>query len=341
MKVSREELLTCLTSVAPGLGKVETEENNTCFNFSEEKLFTYNEHILASCKNPISGIVATVEARPLVELVTKIKDEYLDIQEKDYGDGKPKGLLIKTKGKRAQIVGKDPNDTDVSGVESPDDWSELPTDFSEAVNLVSSCVGNSDDEFHLTCVNVEPDGLSGSDTFQVGFYKIDVPIEESFLVRGEYLSKLVGFSINKISLTKRWAHFKNDFGSQYSFLRYQEDYPDVRKFLDVPEGLQQTTFPGGLEEIVNRAMIFAQEDPAGIRICVTLKDGTLEVKGEGRSGNIQERKKTVYEGDAISFYTDPRIFVKLTKTANEVFVGEKKLVVKSGAFQFVSAFRVA
>lgn len=331
MLVNKAELLMNLESVQPGLATRETVEQGSCFIFQNGKIITYNGEIACRKKLP-AGIVieGAVSAAPLLALLQKLVEEEVDISQTDGA------LVIKGKGRKAEIRTDANVVLPVEQVEKPGAWQDLHEDFCAAIGIVSQCSGKDDaNGFHLTCVHMHPDYLQACDNFQLARYPIKTPITSSKMVKRENIKHVAQLEMTQMAESDTWVHFRNASGLILSCRQYADEFPNLDSVLAIEDGAP-ATLPGGLAEAVDKAKIFSSENPQNDSVRVELRTDQLRLRGEGALGNYEERKKIKYDGPDLAFLIAPDLLVKLTKQHSECEVVKGRLKVNGGKFVYVT-----
>lgn len=329
IRVNRQNLLQALESVAPGLASREVIQQSTCVVFHAGKVFTFNDEVACSRETPLKDFEGAVKAKPLLDLLSKLKEDEIEI------DSTPEEFLVRGKGKKAGIRKEAEILLPVDAVEIPEVWKEMPTDFSEAVSIVSSCASSEESQFVLTCVHLTATHLEATDRYQIARYPIETGIESSMLVRAESIKKIIPLGMTEFSETSSWIHFRNPSGLTLSCRRYLEEYPPLGKFLDV-EGTDPVILPGGLAEVIAVAEIFSAESATGNVIAVDLRNDRVVFEGEGASGWYKEMKKLSYTGDPIRFMIAPKLLLEITKKSNSCSVGPGRLCISAAKFLYTT-----
>lgn len=333
MRANREELLKVFESVRPGLASREILEQSSCLVFDSGRVLTFNDAVACSRKSPLN-IQGAVKAQPLIDLLSKLTEDELEI---DVKDGK---MTIKGLKRRAKLTMEQQVQLPIDSVEVPDAWRDLDPEFSEAVSIVASCASTEESQFELTCVHIHPEWLEACDRFQIARYPMSTGVSQSILVKAESLRKIVGFDMTKVCETGSWIHFSNPAGLVLSCRRYLDAYKDLGRFLDTAD-TEPATLPGGLEEVVHRAEVFSVDNAAGNHIKVGLRPDRVVIAGEGTTGVYEEMKQVAYKGPPIDFLISPKLLVEVAKKQNDIRVGERKICVDGGKFKFMAATEMA
>lgn len=327
-KVNREEFLSKLQSVAPGLAVRENIEQSTCFVFTEGFVFTFND--VVSCRIPLplgDDFAGAVAAKPLLTLLEKLPDDELTISIAD------KELSIVGSLREAGIRIEQEIILDPSLVDQPEEWVNLPDEFCDAVTMVSTCAANDDSAFIRMCVHFHEKYLEACDNFQACRFKIKLGLGE-FLVRRSSLKHVPALGVNEAGITDAWLHMRNPSGLVISCRRDVDEYPPLARIFDV-EG-SPATLPGGLAEAVGRAEIFSAMNADDNKVLIELRSNKIRIKGIGPLGWLRETKKFTYSGPPMEFLIDPRLLVEIGKRQNECIIATDKIKVDGGKWQYVS-----
>lgn len=333
MRVNREHFLGILESVSAGLSAKEVVEQSSCIVFYKDRIFTFNDEILCSAPFKFDGFEGAVVAKPLLDLLSKLKEDEIDISAEN------SEILVKGVGKRSGVRMEAKVNLPVDAVEKPDAWHTLGDDFSEAIGMVQPCASNDESQFVLTCIHFHPDYLEACDRFQIARFPVKTGLQEEILVRATSVMKISGLGMVEISETRSWLHFRNKNDLVFSCRKFQEQYPDLGRFLEKSE-CEKVTLPSGLEEIVSKAEIFTVENSLGNHVTVSIRNDTISVKGEGTSGWYEERKKIAYNADPLEFMIAPKLLLAISKKSNDCFISAGRLLVETGKFRLVMCTKV-
>lgn len=328
MRVNREQFLGTLESVSAGLSTKEAVQQSSCLVFHKNRVYAFNDEILCSAPCNFGDFSGAVVAKPLLDLLSKLKDDDLDITPED------SEILVKGAGKRSGIRMESKVVLPIDEVEVPENWSTLESDFSEAVGTVQSCASGDASQFVLTCVHFHPDYIEACDRFQIARYPIKTSIQEQILVRATSVGKVGALGMSEIAETRSWLHFRNKDGLMFSCRKFQDEYPDLGKYLDNTES-SKVSLPSGLEEVVSRSEIFTADNSVGNHVFVSIRKDMISIKGEGPSGWYEERKKIPYDGEVLEFLIAPKLLTAISKKSNECFVSTGRLLIETGKLRFV------
>lgn len=333
MEIEKKTLLNTLESLRFGLADQNIIEQSSCFVFAGGMVVTFNDELSVRKKFQLPGIQeGAVAGKPLLELVSKLEEEHLDLSIEDGH------LCIRGKGKRrAAITLEKEILLPFQSVDKPGKWIELDSEFSQAISICSECVSRDDDSFDLTCIHITSKFVESSDTFQSCRWSIETDIDDSILIRKETSEALSNLNVTKMSLVDKWVHFTNKDNVLLSCRTYDdaEEYPDLDQCFDVSGS--EISFPQSIIESISKAEIFAKTGDGLIQIKV--KKGYLYVKGMSDLGWYEERKKIDYKGKEFLFFIPPRLLANLITKYRHVIVSKNvdALKVVSDNYQYATS----
>jgi hypothetical protein len=326
MRIKREELINDLEMVKSGISPREFIEQSSCFCFQDGMVITFNDEV-ACRKKTVLRTTGAVQAAALMEILQKVNEPDLKVRENEKGE-----LEFRGKRKAFGIVKDAEIFLPIDRVEIPEKWHPLAPEFTEACSLVHHCVSQDENRFLLTCVHITPDYIEACDNMQALRCRIKTGLKHSTLVRGTSLQHISSLGMDQISLTSSWLHFKNQQGLVFSCRRYAEDYPTLDDIL-VVKG-HSIVIPKGLKEASERAAVFATDQSGDPQMSVSLKEGLLQIKGEGYSGWYKELKKVAYKGPPISFLISPELLKEISEKHSDANITQDKLKIVGGSWEY-------
>lgn len=333
MKISREEILAQLESVQGGLatGSSDIVEQSNCFVFQDKTVMTYNDEVACSCPTtlPIEG---AVESKELLEILRKVPDETIDIEATD------SEIVLRGKRRKTGIRLESEIELEISRIESPTKWKELPENFADAVSIVQQCAGKNETTPKLTCVHITPNWIEATDNCQLSRYTIDTGFTDSVLVRRNSIRHIIAIGMKEFSQTESWIHFRNKSGLVLSCRKFLDDFLDLNGLFEVNG--RKMTLPKGLKEAAERAQVFSSSNPDDDDVLVQLKPGKLRVKGQSVKGWHWDAMKTTYKGPPMEFTISPEMLSEISARYNECEVSENRLKVEGSSWVYISALGV-
>ncbi len=333
MIINREDLLRNVIWIQPGIATREFLEQSSCVVLKNGEMISFNDEISCRIKSGISNkITGVIPHKPLLTILQKLTEEKVEIIQED-GE-----LLIKGANKFTGLrLEKDiflPFD---EIVDKPVKWKKLPSNFCDAVSLVSKCSTTDESKGELTCVHVHPQRLEATDYQKACRYHIVLPLSQPVLVRGESLKHVSSFGATEICETEHWLHFR---GSEvvHSYRKYAQQFKDIDKYFTLEKG-QKFVFPKGLKSSVVNAEVFSSESADENMVEVTLRSNKVVIKGTGVQGWHREVKKSSYNGPTVSFKIPPELLKTILTEYNECLVGEVKLLAKGENWTYVAGLQ--
>lgn len=328
MKISREDLLSQLESVQPGLSQKEIIEHGQHFIFLKGRIVTFNSEV--ACTIPTSlRIRGAVRAIPLLAILNKMNEENVNIEQDD------SGIIIKGKNRRTTIYMEKEIHLAIEKIEKPNRWYPLAQEFCEAVEIARSCTGKNTSQFTSTCVHLTPRYLEASDNVQVARYPVRTKLKSSIIVVGDFLKHVAEAEVTEFSQGESWIHFRNKTGLIVSCrISSDEDYPDLGDSFNVDGA--HAVLPPGLIEAAKRAQVFSQDNLEKDRVIVRLNGNQLHIKGEGVSGWHIEASKINYKGKPIQFTIIPVMLMDIVSRHNDCYISRSHLKIDTGSYQYVT-----
>jgi hypothetical protein len=330
IKVNREDFLSRLLTVQPGLSQREILEQSSCVVFRNGSIVTYNDEVSCRCASGLpKEVTGAVKAKPLLAILQKLEEDEIQVCVT------AKGLEIRGKRKGAAIALEAEVLLAVDTVEPPKGWSPLPDDFCKAVELAGQCAGQDQSRFALTCIHLHPDFIEACDNFQLARYTLATGLTSPVLVRHTSVKPIAQLGMTEFSETDSWLHFRNHAKLILSCRRYLEEYPDLTALLDVSGA--PAALPKGLVEAVDKAEVFTGENPDNNYVRVELRPGELRLRGTGVSGHYwQIFDMPAYRGAALAFLITPKLLAEIVTRHNEVQVTKDRLKVEGGKWRYVA-----
>lgn len=301
--MKKQDLISALEVVKPGLAVKELIEQSTSFAFVNGRVVTYNDEI--SISHPVEGLEITgaIQASALYEILRKLKQEEIQVTVTDtevlLTAGKVKvGLILQTEIKLPI--------TEIGEIKK---WKALPKGFKRALQMAMfSCSTNSTEPV-LTCVHVNQTIVEGTDGFRLYQATLDeaCPVKE-FLIPSTSAGTLLKFEPNKISMTAGWVHFMSDkTGAILSCRTFADKYPNVEHIVNAKG--KKITFPRSISAILDRASVFGKHSASVTdeEVHVILENNRIKISAKSDSGWFSETANVEYEGDKLEFNIMPSL----------------------------------
>lgn len=327
MKINREQLLTDLRMVQPGVSQREFLEQSSCFCFLQGTVMTFNDEICCRKKTDLD-ITGAVQADVLLEILEKIDDPELLVSES------PGEIRFKGEQKAFAVVKDSEVLLPVEQVEEPGEWKPLPQEFSHSVELVKQCVSSDESKFVLTCIHITPEYIEACDNHQLMRCRMKTGVPEPILVRGSSIVEAVQYGIDHISVTESWVHFKNDQDLIFSCRRYVEKYPNLDPIISFTGAPVQ--LPKAIAKAAERAAVFASDQAGDPLIEVSIDGKEVRIRGEGVSGWYEEIGGVEYEGPEMRFLISPVLLCHIAENYDKAIITEGRLKVSGPDWEYVT-----
>lgn len=323
MKIEREKLKRALEIVKPGLSNKDIIEQSTSFAFMDGFVVTYNDEI--SIKHPIeSDLQGAIKADELYKFISRLKATEIEIE----SDGNL--LLFKCGRIKAgfQVESKIKlplND----GMFKKGKWKTLPDKFIEYLKFSAATCSQQLTLPKLTCVHVCKDGyIESSDSHRIFRYNFENEFGvESFLLPQNSANIVAKYNVTKITETEGWVHFKTDEGTIISCRTFNDTFVDTDQYLKQnKKGGKKITFPANLKEILDRAVIFTEEENiVNSYVDIGVEARKIIVKSKSETAWFEESSRIKYEGEPISFTITAKLMIDILSLTNECILLDKLL----------------
>lgn len=330
--INREKFLGALEAVMPGINKREVIEQSSCFVFKDKRVITFNDE--TACFMPV-GITLTgaVQAQILLDLLRRTDAEEITVLTEEGKEGRE--FVVKSKRGRAGFRFEAEVVLPVDKIEIPAKFSDLPSDFMEALNLVQHSASTDESLFAITCIHIAPKFIEATDRVQVARYPLNTGVTESLLIRKTAISPIIQCGMTQYHVAKEWLWLRNPLGLIVAIRRHTDSFVNLTPVLSLEAG-KPLTLPASLGEIVERASIFSKESATEDMLTVQLEPGKLRIKAVGASGWYKEHRKIDYTGPSIEFIVPPNLLTAIAKRGSECEVTRDKLKVGSGKFTYIT-----
>jgi DNA polymerase III sliding clamp (beta) subunit (PCNA family) len=310
--MKKQDLLTALEIVKPGLASREIIEQTNSFAFIAGRVVTYNDEI--SLSHPVEGldITGAVQAEELYQLLRKIKKEDIEITVTD------NEITLNAGKAKAGLVLQQEIKLPLQEVDTHSDWHKLPEAFAKALRFAVAACSHDSSQPILKSVHVNQKGyVEGSDNFRVTRYTLAkrMPVK-TFLIPATSVREVIKLNPTEVAEGTGWIHFRTAAGTTLSCRVYEETFPDTTPFLSV-EGAE-INFPKTITDILERAEVFAHD----LDVDVKLVANRITISSKSDTGWFKEEANTVYDGEDIEFSVTPGLLKDiLTETQHCTYNG--------------------
>jgi DNA polymerase III sliding clamp (beta) subunit (PCNA family) len=344
MIFNREDLLSILLAVKPGVATADTTTEFANFVFTGNEVCTFND--LISVNVPMeTDFVGLVNANLLYNILSSMDGEQVDISMEDKEKEK---LKIKTKTSEAKIA---------LGVEELEinqilekhnsikkEWKPLPPDY---VNGLSLCVlGATKDETQgpYTCIKTDDEKLISSDGIgnKVSMYLIEGHMPHFLIKKGaaDSLCKS-GLDVKEYSLSESWIFFRTKEGVVFSTKLWGGEFLDWERVFEELDGIR-LKIPENLYKYINLASIVTADEAMDKTIDIKLKEDLLIVSAQTEKGKIVNKLEVKYNGEVVEFSINPLFLQEFLsgRDIKSMIIGDRQIIFRSGGFYYCIAMRI-
>ena len=326
--VDPKDLLQALEIASHGLSTREMIEQGQCFRIKGKSIVTFNDEIMVKTKSPVPLPTVSIPAQALLGMLRKTDAEKITISLQGENE-----IEIRTKREVININAESNPIFPDAEIESPVDWSELPSEFFEALETVAASASNDSSEPIITYVHITDKYMVATDGSQICAYKINTGLENC-LVKKDTAKVLSKLGLTKVASTNSWLHFKNETNDLIVACRKSTDpFIEIMHHTKMENPIE-ITFPKSVISALEKAEIFTSEDAENNYVEVELKEDTVSVSGSGSLGRYRLKPmECPYSGNPIKFSVTPSLLKKIIDEHNTCEIDESgalKLRVRSG-----------
>ncbi len=329
MRINRQELLTSLECVRPGLAPREIEEQSTCLIFKGGVVHTYNGEVFCRCPTPLpfEGVLG---ADKFMSMMSKWPDEEVDFEPTK------KHWKAKAGGKKTNFLLQEEILVPLEKFPVPTRFAPLPADFPDGVSLVSRCTSRelkAGQDPHDTCIHLTPGYLEGTTGTQTGRWYAGTPVTAS-LVRCNAVKAACVLGVNQVAEDDSWLHLRSDRGLIFSCLKHldEDQYPSLDEYLE-GEGLP-LKLPKSLLQSIDCARIASRELLDEESVLIELTADRVKLSGVGITLNFEQTKKCRWPHRDVAFRIDPQTLAEIIEKFDECLVCDNRLLVKGENYRF-------
>lgn len=324
MELKTQEIKKALDTVKPGIAQKEVIEQTTHFAFVGDRVFSYNDELSIQCPIDSMDLNGTINSDELYSFISKVKTETIEVEESD------SQLLFKSgKIKCGFVFNKEITlPLDNAEMNEKGKWKSLPEDFVKAIDFVSESCATNNLNPKTICVHVNKKGfVEGTDTHRLSNWKFaeELPID-TVLIPATSIKVIVKFKPSKIASGTGWVHFKNKDNATLSCRIINDKFMETAPILNQTGGIK-ITFPDGIEEVIDRAQVFAErQNKAMETLEVTVKEKKVILRAESEIGSwFQEIVPMKYSGEGFTFLITPYLLRSIIKSTKNCSVQKDRL----------------
>ena len=259
-----------------------------------------------------------VIAKELHSLLSKMKDEEIEVSEKDGA------FFVKGKKTKSAINMYSEIKLPVDEIELTEDWEDLSEDFNEAISFNLFSISKDRGMPILNYAHLIDDRVESTDNYRITAYRTDIAIADELFISYSVIVELIKYNMTHYQTSDNWIHFKDKNDLVFSCRTIADKYPDLIPHLKV-EG-EKVKLPKTITEMIERCRVFTAGSKAADEVMkVILFDGKFAISAKSSAGWIKESEKIRYSGDKISFKVNPGFLIQILSHQSRVTVGESKL----------------
>ncbi len=329
--MNRKLLLDALEELKPGLSTNENIEQATDFIFLNDRIIAYNDEIYISKKFENLGITGAVNAQHLLQLLKKLKTEYVDISTSK------STMTIKSKRATAELLLKTEITNAIDEIEKPKEWQTINSEFVLNLAVATTCASKDLSRPIMTCVHVKRNGtIEASDGQQAVRIKNEIELSKSFLLPSKVAAQISKYPITEMSIGSSWVHFKtNDL--QISCKVYKEKFPEMKNIFELTTKETLELSPT-ISSILERARVFANSPTIMYEfVKLHFEKNKVVISSQNEYGTFTEYTMTKYDKkESLDFYIQPMILAQLLSQGYKNCVYEQtKMKFKSDNIEYV------
>lgn len=324
MEITKDKLKNALSTLKPGLSKKDGIGESNCFVFNNGYISTFNNELWFNYPMPEiqeSFIIGSDEIMQLLDK-TKVDTVTLNVTEK---------LLVLQAGKSKAgfntIAIEVP--VDVSFFENKV-WEKLPTDFQTAIKFAAMSASNDLINPIVQCVSVKSDGtIVGTNNFRLSFWDLGttIPIKDT-LIPADSILKILTINPTSFISDDEWIHFKNDEGVIASCRVLYDNFPNVTPVLNKIKGGHSILFPDGINNALDKAIIFIEDDKQAQTVSISYKSNYLSIDSESDSkGFYKERILMDADVSDFNFLIDPSFLKDILKRSKKCLLHTEQNII--------------
>lgn len=341
MKIKVEELKNILANLKAGLtGQSETTEQSSCFVFTANKIYTYNDDIAITSSFNID-IEGAVSAKELIDIANKLKGDEIEITTEE------NEIRLKCGRSKAGIKFQSDITMPIDEIKTlpvkSKKWKKLTKDFK---SCLKSCLFSASKDMSsaiITVIHCIGDMIESTDNDRATICYLEKEVfKTELLLPAEAGKTLVTYKdITAYDDSQEgWIHFLVNEGVIFScrimVLEKEENYPDLAPHFDI-EG-STMSFPSNTGDILDKAGVFIDVDfdqDSYVEISITTK-GSMKIRAEGDSGWFEETTRIKgYKGNDVSFIINPQYLLQILTKVNTATIGEDRVLFETEDFKHI------
>jgi len=329
----KDQVLTILGAIKPGLASKDIVESMKNFYFSGETVVTYNDRI--SVLYPfLTDFKGFVRADTLYSLIDKLPESKFKLKQKEGGSG----VILTSKGVSVDLPSiMDEEVVTRIGVVNKEiteaNWQDLPTNFSDSISVCSFAAAKSEVASTISCVYINGDKVVATDSKRIAFAKIDKEMPALF-IKAEEVKNLVAIKPTHYSVSNGWILFKSSSGSIFSIRKIDGSFPEWEPLFEFEGNVVE--LPKTILHGIDLASVFTKIDLSAV-LSITIGENLCKIVITTEGGNLKYQVPLDYEGEAISFVVNPDFLKEMIKHSTVITFAESKAKLETETYSILTA----
>jgi DNA polymerase III sliding clamp (beta) subunit (PCNA family) len=333
MKTNRENLVKALETVKPGLSNKDIIEQSSSFCFMNGEVVTFNDEISVRCPVDDIGLAGAVNAEEIYSLLTKIKQEEIDIEVLE------NEVIVKSGKVKAGILFQPDIVLPVEEIGKISKWKKVPENFLKGIEFVLPCCSDDMVKPVLTAIHIKESCVEAADNFRLSRIDLASPFPMEVLISKNAIPILLRLKPTMVAEGENsWIHFKTKEGTIISIRVFEEKYPDLTPFLS-NKGTD-LELPEQFDTILERASVFYKQQHSNDEVVtISIEQGKAIVKAKNEAGWFEEKAKINYSGEPFQLCITPKLLLPILNETNVCKIDNNRIVFKGENWVFVAILR--
>src|SRR5574343_1553032 len=208
MQINKNELVSALRKVSPGISSKDLVKEYGCVSLNENSISSFSEIVIVSYPFKLENINCLVDYDIFLRMLEKINSIDIEIIQKETE------LVLKTE---KIETGFALIDAEHPSIDLPKKWSNIPKDLMDALNLCSFSMSKDMTIPSATCIHIHGKYVLSTDTKRVTQYEMKEKSPFDFHVPFIAMKHLKGYNFVQMAKTENLVHFLEDNGAIFSF----------------------------------------------------------------------------------------------------------------------------
>jgi len=336
MEIKKDDFISVLNAVKPGLSRKEIIEQQGHFIFTGSSLVTYND--LLCIHYPFeTDFKCSVKAEDLEKILSKITNiDTIDISlSDDIFHIKAKGLHVKlhTLHEDSQMVLDDIKalQEQINGCEN---WFPVPKNFLEGVSLCKWAASKDETLGRLTCIKVDGEDMMSSDGIRASWFKLEGKMcEVPFLFKASTAGMLPVMEIEEAALSESWLHLATKENAMYSIRLVKGDFPDILKHFNDIEGPKIKLTKDIVNSVELSSVMSEGKLPEDKAVLVHIEKDKMEFFSKNDRGSVMKEIQVESTDESRLFSINPHLLLQILDKSTTMTIQETNVIFESGSFK--------